>query len=81
MWDVPEVENMPGGSTGSEEEKLKLVSEGCNTSTVSYLQSSPELHQCFPLFCVLYFYVCTNVSVNELFRCGLITILVLSFCF
>lgn len=37
MWAVPEVENMPGGSTGSEEDKLKMVSEGCNTSNVSYL--------------------------------------------
>lgn len=37
MWAVPEVENMPGGSTGSEEDKLKMVSEGCTTSNVSYL--------------------------------------------
>ena len=37
MWAVPEVENVGGGSTGSEEQSLTMVSEGCNTSTVSYL--------------------------------------------
>lgn len=59
MWAVPEVENMPGGSTNSEEDKLKMVSEGCNTSTVSFLHLNGN--NTFPscLFCVfvrIFFY-------------------------
>ncbi|XP_031739283.1 probable beta-1,3-galactosyltransferase 3 isoform X2 [Cucumis sativus] len=43
MWAVPEVENMPGGSTGSEEDKLKMVSEGCNTSNKDGSSESKDI--------------------------------------
>uniref|UniRef100_A0A9I9DXE6 Hexosyltransferase n=1 Tax=Cucumis melo TaxID=3656 RepID=A0A9I9DXE6_CUCME len=43
MWAVPEVENMPGGSTGSEEDKLKMVSEGCNTSNKDGSNESKDI--------------------------------------